>query len=114
MSKNRNYRNYYNQNKPNENPVQNKPVVDEVATAVATAVAESEEESSVVVPVGVVSNCQRLNVRMYPRTESKVLCVIDCDAKVTIDTESSTDTFYKVSTVDGIEGFCMKKYITLL
>ena len=44
-----------------------------------------------------------------------VLCVIDNGKEVTLDTssEETFEEFYKVCTEAGIEGYCMKKFITI-
>lgn len=62
---------------------------------------------------GVVTDCLRLNVRKEPSPDGKVLAVIDTLSEVVVDINSPSETFYKVCTAAGIEGFCMKKYIAL-
>lgn len=62
---------------------------------------------------GVVTECVRLNVRKTPSADGEIVSIIDCLTSVTVDLESSTDEFYKISAANGIEGFCMKKYIAL-
>lgn len=62
---------------------------------------------------GVVTECVRLNVRKTPSADGEIAAIIDCLTSVTVDLESSTDEFYKISADNGIEGFCMKKYIAL-
>ncbi|NCE64103.1 SH3 domain-containing protein [Pseudoflavonifractor sp. 524-17] len=62
---------------------------------------------------GVVTDCLRLNVRKEPRAGAEVVAVINALSQVAIDMEGSTELFCKVRTPDGIEGFCMKKYIQL-
>ena len=117
MSKHKNYRGYYNHNRNNTNPVfnnvekQNDVVVnDSVVNDIETTV---EESQAAVFKLGVVSNCQRLNVREEPKANAKVVCVIEVDDEVEVDKQNSTDDFYKVVTADGTDGYCMKKYITL-
>ena len=51
---------------------------------------------------GRVDNCARLNVRKEPNIKSEIVEV------------ASTEEFYRVKTSDGVEGFCMKDYITVL
>lgn len=63
--------------------------------------------------IGIVTDCMRLNVREGPDEDAKVVAIIDCLSQVTVDLDGSTDDFCKVHTPDGIEGFCMKKYIHL-
>lgn len=62
---------------------------------------------------GVVTDCLRLNIRKEPSLNGEVLAVIDALSEVMVDIGSSSEAFYKVCTVAGIEGFCMKKYIAL-
>lgn len=63
--------------------------------------------------VGVVTDCMKLNVRKTPEADGDILTVIPALSTVTVDMEGSTDTFCKVRTDDGIEGYCMKRYIHL-
>lgn len=62
--------------------------------------------------IGTVFDCNKLNVRKNPNTTSAILFTITKDTKVEINLEESTTEWYKVI-VNGQEGFCMKKYITL-
>lgn len=64
--------------------------------------------------IGMVSNCEKLNIREEPNPNAKVLGKISANTEILIDGCESTETFYKVCTAAGIEGFCMKKYIRLL
>lgn len=62
---------------------------------------------------GVVSGCEKLNVRKGSSKESDVLCIIDKDSEVQIDNSENSEEFYKVITTSGVEGYCMKKFISL-
>lgn len=62
---------------------------------------------------GIVTNCLYLNVRKRPDINADVAVVIDALTHVVVDLDASTEDFYKVVTSDGIEGFCVKKYITI-
>lgn len=63
--------------------------------------------------VGVV-NCKKLNVRKQASVKADILTVIDENEEVTIHrTETESEEFYRVSTSSGVEGFCMKKFITV-
>ena len=64
--------------------------------------------------IGTVIDCPRLNVRIKPRADAYVICTIDRDSKVMIDEENSTNDFYKICTELGIEGYCMKQFISTL
>ena len=62
---------------------------------------------------GVVANCVKLNVRNAPNANAPVVCTIPRGTEVEVIEEESTDEFYKVYTASGIEGFCMKQYVTV-
>lgn len=63
---------------------------------------------------GIVTNCLRLNVRKEPYFDADILCTIDASTNLIIDEEESTDEFYKICTSAGIEGYCVKTYITIM
>lgn len=93
--------------KYHEDPV----LVDSVEIAEDTRVEEIEEAVAEI--IGVVTDCLRLNIRKEPNKDSKVAAIVNCLDEVKIDPETSTDEWYAVCTVAGIEGFCMKKYIAV-
>lgn len=62
---------------------------------------------------GVVTDCMRLNVRSEPSLDGRIVCAIDCLTEVIIYEDESAEDFYKICTVSGIEGFCMKKFIAI-
>lgn len=63
---------------------------------------------------GKVIDCTRLNVRRRPNKDSEVNRVIDVDSIVEINENKSNDEWYRVTTDNGVYGYCMKKYISLL
>lgn len=75
---------------------------------------ELEEDDVIDATLGVVENCTKLNVRFKPNPKSDVVCVLDANTEVLIEEDGSTDDFYKIYASSGIEGYCMKKYITVL
>jgi uncharacterized protein YgiM (DUF1202 family) len=62
---------------------------------------------------GVVSNCLSLAVRKTPSIKSEIIHVLKYGSEVAIGEKESTDKFYKVSTMSGIEGYCAKEFIEL-
>lgn len=64
---------------------------------------------------GVVTGCDRLNVREEASQESRVLCVIEKDSEVQVDltVDNTAAEFYKITTPSGVSGYCMKKFITI-
>ena len=82
-------------------------------TVVETSVKEGTDSSPV---IGVVANCTRLNIRKKAVKTNKpedVVCVVNAGAKLTIDEAKSNKNWYKVTTEDGKEGFCMKEFVTI-
>ena len=99
-----------------------------MSTTPAVAVVEEENDDILVTPAivegviepeisepieGFVSGCERLNVREEPKIDAAVVCIINKDASVIIDVDDSTDSFYKVCTEAGAEGYCKKDFITI-
>ena len=64
--------------------------------------------------IGVVTDCLKLNLRAEPSLDAEVICEINASTELVITPEESTNYFFKVCTSAGIEGFCMKKFITIL
>lgn len=63
--------------------------------------------------MGKVEGCTKLNVRKRPNATAEVVCVIDHDTEVEINLDKSTAKFYKICTATGVEGFCMKEFISV-
>lgn len=88
------------------------PEVEETVEVTEEQNVESEVEESTVI-IGVVTNCEKLNVRVIPQQYGKIRQVINESSKVQIDKKESTDEYYKVYTESGIEGYCKKEFITI-
>ena len=65
------------------------------------------------VKTGIVTGCSKLNLRRKPAIKAEVACVIDKGTKVVIDKKASTKEWVKVTLDNGVEGFCMKKFIQI-
>lgn len=63
---------------------------------------------------GAVTDCAKLNVRKQPNKDAEVVCVISVATELLIDEAESTKDFYKICTAAGVEGYCMRKFITVL
>ena len=63
---------------------------------------------------GIVTDCLHLNVREDPHPTATILGVISASTELIIIEEESTTDFYKICTSAGLEGYCMKKFITIL
>lgn len=115
-------KNYTNYSKPRPDYVppkahanqngQQKPVVKTETAEEQIPVVETEPVKEQ--KIGVVTDCLVLNVREAPSTDAPVVCTINASTEIVIDEEETTDTFYKICTAAGVEGFCMKRYITLV
>lgn len=89
------------------------PVVEAEAEQAQEIVEELQEVEEAVPTVGFVDNCECLRVRKESNVDSEELCIINKLSEVVIDLDNSTDYFYKVTTSEGVEGYCMKKFITI-
>ena len=144
---NRNYTNYSKQNKPAEtapeapevlettapesqsdenvqNISENTETIDTAGNAAPEAqTTQPEPEPPEVLPgtpeavIGVVVNCEKLNIREDANKSAEVLCVINKGEEVEIDEEDSTDDFYSViygkTKEVSVYGYCMKQYIKI-
>lgn len=64
-----------------------------------------------IIPIGIVTNCSKLNIRKKPG--GKVITEVLAKTELTIDPDFVDDEWYKVMTDDSKVGYCMKKYITI-
>lgn len=85
---------------------------DNVEETTEPVVEETVEE---VKPIyGVVSSCGKLNVRKEPSIgPNNVIRILDLGTFVTVDVENSTEDFYKICCSDGLEGYCMRDFVTI-
>jgi uncharacterized protein YgiM (DUF1202 family) len=81
--------------------------------AVATGPIIEEVKPVEKTKTGVVSNCERLNVRKNPNRNAEVLTIIEEDDVVNVFPSKSTRNWFFVQTESGVEGFCMADYVTL-
>lgn len=91
-------------------PVQEEIVIEE-PVAVTEEVPTPKKESKTV--KGTVTNCAKLNVREQMNAKATVLCVLTASSKVDVIADEVHGEWYHVFTDSGVEGFCMKKYITI-
>lgn len=112
MGKQRDYTKYsnnqHNKREPEEIKTPTVEAVEEVIQETIEEVAPPAEPKQ-----GVVTDCVKLNVRKEPDPTSEVVCTIDVSTTLMICEEESTEEFYKVYTPAGLEGYCMKKFITI-
>lgn len=79
-------------------------------------VAEVEPEITIVAPnvvPGTVTDCTRLNVRVAPFTNAEVACVLNANSQLEVIPDESVTDWYKVCTATGIEGYCMRRFVSI-
>lgn len=124
MSKHRDYTSYSNREQRAEDKLMEEVAnkVDNAEFEVPTEEPETEQlvmEEAAVEPFpefkqGVVTNCVKLNVRKEPDPEAEVVAKISVDTKLEVYESESTDDFYKIWVPYGVEGYCMKQFISIL
>ena len=104
----------FNNEKPERGLQREADIVEE--TAVESLNQPVEEAPKKESKVGTVHNCAKVNLRRSPYKDSdgkNIITSLILGTAVIIDDEKSTDEFYKVTTEDGLEGYCMKQFIRL-
>ena len=113
-----------------EKKEENEEVVETTVTGEASIEVSTEEAIQIVteqvnhileepatIPVtelsGFVDGCDQLYVRKEGNKDSEPITIIKRSDEVVIDLENSTEYFYKVKTSEGVEGYCMKQFITI-
>ena len=82
-------------------------------TSVETSVETDPIEPAKPKPIEGTVGCEKLYVRSDATVDSEPVGVINRDSKVFIYEDESTEEFYKVCTATGLEGYCMKKFISV-
>ena len=125
---NKNYRNYKNYQKEKEqtpdletviepteeNAVDSEPVdnIDNIMESETNNVVEDDQEP-VKTEIGKV-NCIRLKIRNKPSMGGSIVCLARVGDELTIDRSKYYDGWLKVTTVDGLEGFCRQDFVTVI
>lgn len=98
----------------NKDDINNKPIEGQVTINEVINSETTEANNYEVTMIGVVTGCNQLYVRKEANKESDPLCILEGNSEVKVDLNDSTsEDFYKVRTSTGVEGYCMKKYITI-
>lgn len=61
--------------------------------------------------IGKISGYDKLYVRKEANVDSEPVGIVTKDDDLSIDVIHSTDDFYKVYTSNGLEGYCVKKFV---
>lgn len=88
--------------------------VEQVETLIDETPIETESvEPAKPEPIEGTVDCAKLNIRSDATVDSDPVGIIDKDTKVFVYEDESTEEFYKVCTATGLEGYCMKKFISV-
>ena len=102
----------FNNEKPDRGLRATASIIEEAAAEpVEQPVEEAPKKES---KVGIVANCEKLNLRRSPLKDSdgaNIITELLPGVAVVIDEDESTPNFYKVITEDGLEGYCMRQFI---
>lgn len=94
---NKNYRDYSKPNKPIEEP----------------QITEEEVSEPKKQMIGTVMDCSSLNIRSKSSINSEIIVTVKAGTELLINEDESVSEWYKVCTEAGIEGFCMRKYVSV-
>lgn len=61
--------------------------------------------------IGKISGYDKLYVRKEANVDSEPVGIVTKDDDLSINVVNSTDDFYKVYTSNGLEGYCVKKFV---
>ena len=104
----------FNNEKPDRGLRATASIIEETAAEpVDQPVEEAPKKES---KVGIVANCEKLNLRRSPLKDSdgaNIITELLPGVAVVIDEDESTPNFYKVTTETGLEGYCMRQFIEL-
>ena len=123
---NKNYRNYQKEKEqkqeseiviePTEkNAVDSEPVnnIDNITESETNNVVVEDDQEPTKTEIGKV-NCIRLKIRNKPSMGGSIVCLARVGDELTIDRSKYYDGWLKVTTVDGLEGFCRQDFVTVI
>ena len=123
---NKNYRNYQKEKEQKqeseiviepteENAVDSKPVnnIDNITESETNNVVVEDDHEPIKTEIGKV-NCIRLKIRNKPSMCGSIVCLARVGDELTIDRSKYYDGWLKVTTVDGLEGFCRQDFVTVI
>ena len=70
-------------------------------------------ENPLITLIGVVIDCRKLNIRKEPSANADVVCEVPESSELLIDISKSTAEWFNVCTTAGVDGFCMRKYVSI-
>ena len=119
----KNYRQYANQRetvKPVDESMPIEEVIEEVienpteeTVSALEEVIEETTEETVIELFGFVSGCSKLNIRKAPNVNADIECVVNEGSELKIDKSKSIDGWFNICTANGVEGYCMSKFVEI-
>ena len=94
-------------------------IKEETTEEVIESVTEVDESQNEVVEenannkTGKIFGFEKLYVRKDPSVDSEPVGIVTIDDDLAIDEYHSTDDFYKVYASNGLEGYCVKKFVRI-
>lgn len=98
----------FEKDRPGVTPIPPIDPIDQLTMEIEVEVKRSEE-----IKIGLVVDCAKLNVREEPDPDADILCEVPSQTELVIDENNSTDEYYSVCTAAGVDGFCMKKFVSI-
>ena len=89
-----------------ENPTE------ETVSALEEVIEETTEEK-VIEQFGFVSGCSKLNIRKAPNVNADIECIVNEGSELKIDESKSIEGWFKVCAANGIDGYCMSKFVEI-
>ena len=119
----KNYRQYANHRemiKPVDESMPIEEVIEEVienpteetVSALEEAIEETTEEK-VIEQFGFVSGCSKLNIRKAPNVNADIECIVNEGSELKIGKSKSIEGWFNICTANGVEGYCMSKFVEI-
>ena len=119
----KNYRQYANQRETVKPVDESMPIEDtieeiienptEETVATLEEVIEETTEETVMEQFGFVSGCSKLNIRKAPNVNADIECVVNEGSELKIDKSKSIEGWFNICTANGVEGYCMSKFVEI-
>ena len=119
----KNYRQYANRRetvKPVDESMPIEDAIEEVienpteeTVATLEEVIEETTEETVMEQFGFVSGCSKLNIRKAPNVNADIECVVNEGSELKIDKSKSIEGWFNICTANGVEGYCMSKFVEI-
>ncbi len=74
---------------------------------------DSELKKEPIFRIGVVTDCDRLNILECPKPDAEIICKITALSELMIDDSKSSGEWLSVCTEAGLEGFCLRKFVAV-